>query len=66
MKRSAKYRRNAADGFAVAQHFTDPDLKATMLAMAHSWSALADHAEQTSDLDLSDDGPPKGADDHIQ
>jgi hypothetical protein len=65
MDRAAKYCRNAADCFAVAQLITDPHLKATMLAMANSWSALADHAEQTSELDLSH-GPPPGADDHIQ
>lgn len=65
MNRAEKYRRYGADAFAVAQHLTDHHLKATMLGMAQSWYALADHAEQTSDLGLSD-GPPKGADDHIQ
>jgi hypothetical protein len=65
MNRAVKYRRNAADCFAVAQQLTDPNLKATMLAMASSWSALADHAQQSSDLGFRD-GSPKGADDHIQ
>jgi hypothetical protein len=46
MSQAAKYRRHAADCFAVAQHLNDPDLKATMLQMAHSWSTLADHVEQ--------------------
>jgi hypothetical protein len=52
MDRFVKYRRNAADCFAVAQQLEDPHLKATMLAMAGSWSALADHAELISEHDL--------------
>ena len=64
MDRSTKYRRFAADAFGAAQHLSDPYLKAAMLKMARAWSALADHAEQSSALGLQD-GPPT-ADDHIQ
>jgi hypothetical protein len=64
MNRAAKYRRNAADCFAIAQQLTDPHSKLTILRMAQRWVALADYAEQSSDLGLSD-GPPE-ADDHIQ
>jgi hypothetical protein len=60
-----KYRRNAADCFAVAQHLSDADLKATMLSMARSWEALAGHAERSADLELNH-GTPPAADDHIQ
>jgi hypothetical protein len=64
MDRAAEYRRHAADCFAVAQHITDPDLKATMLQMSRSWSALADRqrAGEREDPHV----PPPEADDHIQ
>jgi hypothetical protein len=44
MNRSNKYRRTAADCYALAQHCS-PLSKATMLAMSQSWLVLADHAD---------------------
>jgi hypothetical protein len=58
MNPSAQYRLSAAD--CRSQHLTDPALKATMRLMAQSWSALADHTEQSSDLDHNDAPPPRG------
>jgi hypothetical protein len=51
MNRADKYRRSAAECFAVAQHLADPYLKATMLEMARSWTALAERTEQGGDPD---------------
>jgi hypothetical protein len=65
MNRAAKYRRYAADCFAVAQQVSSALLKANMLSMATSWLRLADHAEQSSDRGLGVCPPPE-ADDHIQ
>jgi hypothetical protein len=64
MYRAARYRRNAADCFAVAQQLSDSLSKARMLAMASSWLALADHAEQ-SGYNFNAKTPPE-VDDHIQ
>jgi len=66
MNRSARYRRKAADCFAVSQHLTDPALKATMLLMAQSWSALADYTEPDRDLGSRRNAPPPEAEDHVQ
>jgi hypothetical protein len=65
MNRGAKYRRHAADCFAMAQHVTNPHLKATMLGMAASWSTLAEHAQQRADFGF-EHGPPPEADDQVQ
>jgi hypothetical protein len=65
MARAAKYRQNAADCFAVAHLLADPHLRATMFRMAQSWFLLADHAEESSELDPSY-RTPLGADDHVQ
>jgi hypothetical protein len=64
INRSARYRRKAADCFAMSQHLTDPALKATMLLMAQSWSALADYTEPNGDLGRGDVAPPE-AEDHV-
>jgi hypothetical protein len=59
MSEAAKYRRLAADSFAVAQHLTDPNLKAAMLGMARSWLTLADHSEEGAAFsDAPALGPP--------
>jgi hypothetical protein len=65
VNQAKKYRRHAADCFAVAQHLNDPLLKEAMLGMARSWSTLADYAEQSSGVDFRD-AAPTGADYPIQ
>jgi hypothetical protein len=52
MNRSTKYRRTAADCYALAQHCS-PLSKATMLAMSQSWLVLADHADHADHADQS-------------
>jgi hypothetical protein len=49
MNRATKYRRIAADCFAVAQQLPNTLSKVTMLASANAWLRLADYAEQSSD-----------------
>jgi hypothetical protein len=48
MNQSVKYRQNAAECYEAARILSDPRQKAKLVAMAHSWISLADHAERNS------------------
>ena len=51
MNQSVTYRQNAAECYEAARILSDPRQKAKLLAMAHSWISLADHAERNSHLE---------------
>jgi hypothetical protein len=56
MNQSVKYRQNAADCYEAARILSDPRQKAKLLAMAHSWISLADHAERNSHFEAATTG----------
>jgi hypothetical protein len=48
-----QYRRNAAECLAILAFVMDPRLRLALLAMAASWTHLAEHAEKNSRPDLA-------------
>jgi hypothetical protein len=56
MNQSVKYRQNAAECYEAARILSDPRQKAKLLAMAHSWISLADHAERNSHFEAATTG----------
>jgi hypothetical protein len=46
MSAADQYRRNASDCVAVTAFFVDPQQRASILALAESWSRLAEQAEK--------------------
>ncbi len=49
MSAADKYRRNASDCIAITAFFVDPQQRAAILALAESWSRLADQAEKNAE-----------------
>jgi hypothetical protein len=60
MNQSVKYRQNAAECYEAARILSDPRQNAKLLAMAHSWISLADHADRDSHFEAATDPLPKG------
>jgi hypothetical protein len=60
MNQSVKYRQNAAECYEAARILSDPRQKANLLAMAHSWISLADHADRDSHFEAATGPLPKG------
>jgi hypothetical protein len=48
MSAADQYRRNASDCVAITAFFVDPQQRAAILALAESWTRLADQAEKNA------------------
>jgi hypothetical protein len=49
MSAADQYRRNASDCIAITAFFVDPQQRAAILALAESWTRLADQAEKNAE-----------------
>jgi hypothetical protein len=49
MSAADQYRRNASDCVAITAFFVDPQQRAAILALAESWTRLADQAEKNAE-----------------
>jgi hypothetical protein len=61
MSRADQYRCTASECSAITQFFTDPQQRATVLALAKAWTRLAEEAERNERMvpQTAIDTPPK-------
>jgi hypothetical protein len=65
MSAADQYRRNASECIAITAFFVDPQQRAAILALAESWTRLAEQAEKNEQVVLlatTETPPPSSAD----